>query len=138
MMFPPAMELLLASQLALVLMQALLPTVMFPLPPAELPHKTMSAPFVCKVLLAPTAIVDVDFRRIFPFAPEVMRFESTVRAVVLEVEWLSRVKFPPAVNAAEVVMSRQLIARSPEASMAPEGLVNAPVAQVAVKLELAV
>jgi hypothetical protein len=82
-------------------------------------------------------MLDLDFIRIDPPATSETRFAFTVTVVVLEVEWLSRVKFPPAVSAAEVVMSRQLIARSPEASMAPEGLVNAPVAQVAVKLELA-
>jgi hypothetical protein len=81
---------------------------------------------------------DLDFIRIEPPATSERRFAFTVTAVVLEVEWLSRVKFPPAVKAADVVMSRQLIVRAPAESTGPEAFVNAPVEQVAVKLELAV
>jgi hypothetical protein len=73
-MFPPVVELLLTSQLALVLMHVLFPTEIFPLPPAELPHRTMSAPLVCSVIELATTMFPEALRSNLEEAPEVIRF----------------------------------------------------------------
>lgn len=94
------------------------------------PPVPLASPGVCRVTEFAVMMSDFDLTKIEPPATSVTRFASTLIAEVLVVEELSRVRLPPAVRAAETVMSLHAIDKSPEISIGAPELLKEPVKHV--------